>query len=283
MSSWPVFKLNPGRQNIFLSYRCVMVLLCFIRHAESVSNVMRNHDMAGSRDVRDPALSEEGRHAAEAYGPVLQRILEARGFDLGNTVFASSALQRAKQTLAKLFPGRESTVLPYFGEDGSIPENTPASQTYKAPNLNRTLRSLPSDRNCVIVGHGSFLTSTVWFKITETSRAKLHNLDAFIVSGDYRQDAPVRSEKALFAAKSYIDLPFKRSRINRMRVGSKTSRNKTRRNRNKNRNKTRRQRGGMSLGFFSPGAQMIGMSPYATGRGLEVSNDSWARETLART
>ena len=243
---------------------------------------MRYRNMDGSKNVRDPELSAEGRHAAEAYGPVLQRILEARGFDLGNTVFASSALQRAKQTLAKLFPGRESTVLPYFGENGAIPENTPVNQTYKSPNLNRTLRSLPPDRNCVIVGHGGFLTSTVWFKITETTRAKLHNLDAFIVSGDYRQDAPVRSEKALFAAKSYIDLPFKRSRINRMRTRSKTSRNKTRRNRNKTR-RNRRQHGGMSLGFFSPGAQMIGMSPYATGRGLEISNDSWARETLART
>lgn len=260
-----------------------MVLLCFIRHAESVSNVMRYRNVDGSKNVRDPALSEEGRHAAEAYGPVLQRILESRGFDLGNTVFASSALQCAKQTLAKLFPDRESTVLPYFGEYGAIPENTPATKTYKAPNLNRTLRSLPPDRNCVIVGHGGFLTSTVWLKITETTRAKLHNLDAFIVSGEYREGAPVRSEKALFAAKSYVDLPFKRSRLNTMRTRSKTGRNKTHRNRNKNRNKTHRQRGGMSLGYYSPGAQMIGMSPYATGRGLEVSNDSWAREMLART
>ena len=260
-----------------------MVLLCFIRHAESVSNVMRYRNMDGSKNVRDPELSAEGRHAAEAYGPVLQRILEDRGFDLSNTVFASSALQRAKQTLNKLFPSRESTVLPYFGEYGAIPENTPATQTYKAPNLNRTLRSLPPDRNCVIVGHGGFLTSTVWFKITETNRAKLHNLDAFIVSGEYREGAPIRSEKALFVAKSYVDLPFKRSRLNRMRVRSranKTRTNKSKTGRNKNRNKTRRQRGGMSLGFFSPGAQMIGMSPVATGRGLEVSNGAWARGPL---
>ena len=249
---------------------------------------MRYRNMDGSKDVRDPPLSAEGERTAAAYGPVFRRILESRGFDLDNTVFASSALTRAKQTLAKLFPSRESTVLPYFGENGAIPENTPVNQTYKAPNLNRTLRSLPPDRNCIIVGHGGFLTSTVWFKITETTRAKLHNLDAFIISGEYRHDAPVRTEKSLFTAKSYVNLPFKKSRLNRMRVRSRankthTNKSKTHTNKSKtrtNKSKTRRQRGGMSLGFFSPGAQMIGMSPVATGRGLEVSNGAWARGPL---
>lgn len=249
---------------------------------------MRDQGIEGSQDVRDPALSREGALEVEAYGPAFRQILASRGFDLDNTFFASSGLRRARQTLDALVPGREHTVLPLFGENGKVPENTPTGQSYRAPNLNRTIVSLPN-RDCVIVGHGSFLSSTVWPKMTGTQRSKLRNLDAFIVTGEYRK-GPVRSEKSLFVVKTYVELPFKMPRLNRMSQSrkSQTKRKSVNQSRRKSRrqSKTRRQSkqtGGMSLGFFSPGAQEFGTSPTMTGRGLEMSDGTWARVETVKT
>jgi broad specificity phosphatase PhoE len=236
--------------------------LVFIRHSHSISNEMRELGDSGSQDVRDPGLSKKGLQEAKAYGPRLRRLLMKQGIDLRTATFASSPLQRARQTLGILFPGRHGKILPLFGENGAIPENTPAGQKYQRPDLEHTLTEVKRlGETVVIVGHGSFLTSTVWPALVGTQHSKFHNLDGFIVTPEGITDIP------------------KMNSHSRMRA-------RTRRNRKlKKQRRTRKQRqsgGGLPLAYFSPGS-MQGYEHAPSGRGLESSNDSWVRTALKST
>jgi phosphohistidine phosphatase SixA len=215
---------------------------------------MRDQGLDGSQ-LRDPGLSKEGEVVVELYGPILRKRLEAEGINLDTAIYASSPLRRAKQTLAALFPGKRGVRLPLFGEHGNIPENTPAGQTYQKPNLAKTLRQIKSDRDIIIVGHGSFLTSTVWPSFAKKEHEKFKNLDAFIVEGP-----------------KIKDLPFRMARRNR----------KTRSRRSRNRKTRRNQRGGFPLAMYQSGAQFEGTSPTMTGRDLVSSTDVMVRSGLGR-
>lgn len=231
--------------------------ICFIRHAESVANVMREHGESGSQDVRDPPLSAKGLRDAKAYGSTIRAILEKNGFDLRTCQVASSPLQRARQTVGALFPSKQALVVPSFGENGVIPENTPAGRPYQAPNFNTTMQWIKSlHTDVVIVGHGSFLRQSL------QQSQKVKNLDAFILDGRLKS------------------VPFSKMVKRGTRKRSSRSRKQSRK---QNRTRNRNQYGGYPLAMYSPGAQMHGTSPTVTGVGIGHSNDSWARTTIERT
>jgi len=234
--------------------------ICFIRHAESVANVMREHGEPGSQDVRDPPLSAKGLRDAKAYGSTMRTILEKNGFDLRTCQVASSPLQRARQTVGALFPSKQALVVPSFGENGVIPENTPAGRPYQAPNFTKTMQWIKRlGTDVVVVGHGSFLRQSL------QQSQKVKNLDAFILEDDRLKSVP-------FSKMVKLGRSRKRSTIRRRR-SQKQSRNQ----------RTAKQYGGYPLAMYSPGAQMHGTSPTATGVGIGSSNDSWARNTIERT
>ena len=234
--------------------------LVFIRHSHSISNEMRDIGEPGSQDVRDPGLSKKGLQEARAYGPKLRSLLKTH-IDLSKATFASSPLLRARQTLGLLFPGSVKKVLPLFGENGAIPENTPAGQTYQTPDLKKTLAEVRRlGDTVVIVGHGSFLTSTVWPAFVGTHHSKFHNLDGFIVTPEGITEIPHLS----------------RMTLRKTRIKKKYTKRTRRHRRQKQRG------GGLPLAYFSPGSTQ-GYAHGSTGRGLEGSNDTWARTALNST
>ena len=257
-----------------------MVTITFIRHGPSVSNEMREAGKAGSQDVLDPPLSTKGMAAAKAYGPSLQRRLKRAGVDLTRARFASSELRRARDTAKALFPEKSVIVLGSFAENGAVPENTPEGHPYAAPNLQKTLEHLEAlsigfgHYNFVVVGHGSFLTNTVWPTLTGTEHTKFRNLDAFTVKGTFT--------KTGFETREFIDLPYKKQRPTQMKKTSRKTFRKTSRNVKKTKTKrsfTRSQRGGYPLAMYNPGGQFVGTT--SSGGSLGAS-DSWIRAPLTR-
>lgn len=234
--------------------------LVFIRHSHSISNEMRDLDKPGSQDVRDPGLSKKGMQEAKAYGPQLRRLLQTHGVDLSKAVFASSPLRRARQTLGLLFPGRRGKILTTFGENGAIPENTPAGQRYQKPDLEKTLTEVKQlGDTIIIIGHGSFITSTVWPTFVGTHHNKFQNLDAFTVD--------------TFRPTIVYEFPH----LSRMTL------RKTKKTVRKRRKTQRRQRGGgFPLSYFSPGDTQ-GYAHAPSGHGLEGSNSTWVRTALNST
>jgi broad specificity phosphatase PhoE len=239
-------------------------MLVFIRHSHSISNEMRDLDEPGSQDVRDPGLSKKGVQEARAYGPQLRKLLTKHGIDLKTATFASSPLRRARQTLGLLFPHKSAKVLPQFGENGNIPENTPAGQQYQKPSLNHVLDQVKSLGDTIIVGHGSFLTSTVWPTLAGTQHRKFHNLDAFIVTPEGVTDIS------------------KLSGYSRMRATRRLRKNKQRRQKTRKTRQRKQRGGGLPLAYFSPGATQ-GYDHAPSGRGLESSNSTWVRTALNST
>ena len=222
---------------------------------------MRDQGLDGSQ-LRDPGLSREGKVVVEAYGPTLRKKLKEEGVNLDTAIYASSPLRRAKQTLAALFPGERGVLLPLFGENGRIPENTPAGQTYQKPDIIKALTHISSldklatGKDIIVVGHGSFLTTEVWPAFSKKRHEKFKNLDAFIVKGPKIKDLPVRM------------------------VLRKT---RTKRSKHRKTRKTRtNQRGGFPLAMYQSGAQFDGTSPTMTGRDLVTSTDVMVRSGLGR-
>ena len=171
------------------------IKLALIRHSKSCANHMRALSKAfenASQQLRDPGLTRIGNQMAELYGPVLQQRLVAAGFDISRLVVGASALRRAKETAAHLFPGVVVQVMPHLTEHGAIPENTPrAGLNGRKPDWSAFIRYLcetvpkgQSECHMVIVGHGGYLRTEVWSALTGRSKPHMGNLDAFIVEGD---------------------------------------------------------------------------------------------------
>ncbi len=151
--------------------------------------------VAESQELRDPHLSVIGRRMADTYGPTIRAKAAAAGFDLETATIGSSALHRAKETAALLFPAAAAagrlTVFPHLTEHGRIPENTPRRHTHTRPDWRAFLRHLRVHRatseqaaaEFIAVGHGSYLRS-VWRELTGRSWSSFHNLDAFVIEGD---------------------------------------------------------------------------------------------------
>jgi broad specificity phosphatase PhoE len=179
------------------------IKLLLIRHSKSCANLLREHGarvhhtrtrkaiFSASQKVRDPGLTAIGRKMAESYGPALRSKVTSAGFDLDTATIGSSALRRAKETAALLFPTASLTVFPHLTEHGRIPENTPKRHVHTRPDWNAFLRHLRVDRatseqasaQFIIVGHGSYLRE-VWQELTGKPWPVFHNLDSFVIEGD---------------------------------------------------------------------------------------------------
>ena len=291
------------------------IKLVLIRHSKSCSNLVRdiareitpihlqkfakgevdwsNPVVKISQQVRDPGLTSVGRRMASVYSAQLQRRLKDAGINLDRAIIGSSALRRAKETAALLFPEHKRIVFPHLTEHGKLPENTPRGPHKSRPDwrafIEHICDKIVDDCDLVIVGHGSYLKA-VWADITGEKPAHLHNLDGFIVDGaideghlhvskatkipyDHGVDAdaadkcPAPEDHHFVARKlaAHTKKMVKRSRHSRRRSG---------------------QRGGagMPLAWYQPGAQM--RAPYiaeATGEGAAGSTPGWARTGLAQT
>jgi phosphohistidine phosphatase SixA len=262
----------------------VRIKLFLMRHSKSCCNHIRHDanvkDIPLSQEIRDPALSAEGRRVAALYGPMLQRRLEAAGFDIDGATILTSTLQRAKETASLVF-GRPSRTIDSFTENGAIPENTPGSTGYKKPNWPTVVQQLASvaanGDSVVAVGHGSYLGS-LWPVLTGSSRKKrLNNLDGILLdmtvspSGHY----VVHGHRELLIPKAIqakdrgdqcsIADTRKIAALNKMGHRQKKSR---RQRKSRNQRNQRNQSGGyasMPLGFHQAGAQFAGTFPYPTG------------------
>ena len=173
----------------------IRIKLALIRHSRSCANHMRSlgdHLEHASQQLRDPGLTLIGRQMADLYGPVLQHRLVTAGVDTARLVVGASALRRAKETAALLFPGHVVQVMPHLTEHGAIPENTPrAGLAGRNPDWSAFIRYLcatvpkgQSECHMAIVGHGGYLRTEVWSSLTGRMKPAMGNLDAFIVEGD---------------------------------------------------------------------------------------------------
>ena len=227
----------------------------FLRHGHSKSNEMRDRGEPGSQDVGDPGLSKKGVSETRAYRVSIHRLLKSYGLDLKTAVVASSPLRRAQETARFLFPGKVKTVLPFFGENGAIPENTPTGKRYQTPDLDKTLETVKRlGDTVIIVGHGSFLTSVVWPTMVGTTHNKFHNLDGFLLEGT-----------------SVTEIPYlSRMKYRKTKNAKKNSRLRTRR---------KKQRGGgLPWAFFRP--EETSAYTHITNSRDVHSNDSWVRTPL---
>jgi broad specificity phosphatase PhoE len=288
------------------------IRLALIRHSKSCSNLVRDsakthkgdidwaHPIAKiSQQIRDPGLTAVGRRMASVYSPTLQTRLTAAGLNIDRAIVGSSALRRAKETAALLFPEHSRIVFPHLTEHGALPENTPRGAHKSRPDwrafIEHLCDTIVGDCDIIIVGHGSYLKS-VWADITGVT-ASLHNLDGFIVDGTIDSgrlhvskttkipydhgvnmeiaDKCATSEDHHFVARKLAAHTKKMAR-----------RSTTSKRRSYKHNGSRRQRGGagMPLAWYQPGAQM--RAPYiaeATGTAAAASTAGWARTGLAQT
>lgn len=289
-----------------------MVKLFLIRHSKSCANLVRyiagteelTHPLvAASQQIRDPPLSSVGERMAADYGSTLRRRLAAAGIDITGprTVVGSSQLQRARQTVALLFPSqrRRLVTLPHFTEHGALPENTPAGTRYRRPDWDALVAHLHREYvdadAFVIVGHGSFLRSAVWPAVTGTKRSKpFANLDGILVSGEFEGAGRLRVDDVTVipytgavnphTALDTCPLPqqMKMKTAATRRMGRHSSRHSSR----SRKTQKRRQHGGgvgMPLAYFKDGAQMQGTTSMPTGTGLTESTSAWARTALPQT
>lgn len=233
---------------------------------------------------------------ATLYGPQLRKHLAANGVNVDAAVIGSSPLRRAKQTARLLFGVERPHTYAFFGEHGHIPENTAEGLAYTKPNWPAFLRTVHArllidgagHRTAIIVGHGSFLRTTVWPAISGSPfKGRVHNLDAFVVRGRFNCDgafAPDRLSATYIPytgtvkphAADSCALPAKISADSRM---TRYTRSRASRSRSVT------QRGGyvgMPLAYFKDGAQMQGTSVEPTGVGLGGSTSAWAREPIAQ-
>jgi broad specificity phosphatase PhoE len=179
------------------------IKLLLIRHSKSCANLIREkvarirHTrkrkalFSASQNMRDPGLTVIGQRMAKSYGSTLRAKAQTAGFDLDTATIGSSALRRAKETAALLFPAASRTVFPHILEHGLISENTPTRHAHTTPDWDAFLKHLRVHRatsaqtaaQFIVVGHGSYLRE-VWRELTGRPWTAFHNLDAFVLEGD---------------------------------------------------------------------------------------------------
>ena len=176
------------------------VRLVLLRHSKSCANLARErapphergvgskHPAArASESMRDPPLTRTGFARAERYRPVIQERLRRLGFEVAEARVGSSALLRARQTAALLFPNKELVVFRGLGELGAVPENTPAGQRYAKPSWGAFLREAAAlttgsgAHDIVAVAHGSFM-KTVLETLTGKAVPRFSNMGGFMLT-----------------------------------------------------------------------------------------------------
>lgn len=270
------------------------IKLFLMRHSKSCSNHVREEEESDdrasviSKGIRDPGLSFRGTRNAKRYGPVLRKRLASEGFIAGEALIAASTLRRAQVTAFLVF-GRSPRVVPWFAENGQIPENTPEGSRYTAPNWSSFLAHLSTQvsegDSVVVVGHGSYLRS-LWPRLTGTPRsARLNNLDGILL------DATISATG--LRVHSFKEIPYTGASFTSASVEDRCSTEDNRkigtlRRGMVHRHKTvRKQKGGngstgMPLAYFQDGAQMKGTFGEMTGVGLANPTAAWVRPPLSQ-
>ena len=230
---------------------------------------------------------------------MLRKRLASTGFDTDNALVAASTLRRAQSTAFLVF-GRSPRVVPWFAENGQIPENTPEGSRYTAPNWSSFLAHLSTQvgegDSVVVVGHGSYLRS-LWPRLTGSEKAdRLNNLDGILLDADITATGlRVHSFKEIpYTGSSFVSAKDQCSiedtrKIGALRRGMVHEHNSVRNQKSvRNHKITRKQKGGngsagMPLAYFQDGAQMKGTFGEMTGVGLANPTTAWVRPPLSQT
>jgi len=224
---------------------------------------------------------------------VLRRRLTSAGVDTDTALVAASTLRRAQSTAFLVF-GRSPRVVPWFAENGQIPENTPEGRRYTAPKWSSFLAHLSTQvgegDSVIVVGHGSYLRS-LWPRLTGSEKTeRLNNLDGILLEADI--------SAAGLRVHSFKEIPYTgpvsasvedqcstedNKKIGALRRGMNHEHNSVR-----NRKPGRKQKGGngsagMPLAYFQDGAQMKGTFGEMTGVGLANPTANWVRPPLSQT
>jgi hypothetical protein len=208
---------------------------------------------------------------AELYGPTLQDKLRSLGIDLDTAIIGSSALGRAKETAALLFPESRLQVIPHFTEHGAIPENTPAGGLNHKPDWAAFLKHLATlpGRQFVIVGHGSYIKSVV-------KRSAFKNLEAVLLTGSLTSAGRltgIRITSIPYTGQISATMPGDKCALPTKIAAQVKAMSR----------KTRKQRGGaynMPLAYFHNGAQFHGTTADPTGVGIGAASSTWARSPI---
>lgn len=272
------------------------IKLFLMRHSKSCCNHIR-HDVEKrgsgsatarlSQQIRDPALSVEGRRTAIRYAPTLRHSLAAAGFNVEGARVLCSKLRRAKETAGLVF-GR-STPIDHFTENGVMPENTPADSAYQKPDWSRFIQELAriaKDGDSVaVVGHGSYLGS-LWPLLTGHERtSRLNNLDGILLDIEISTGHVFKHREILCPLKAKdrddkctVDDTRKIAALSKRMTRKQITRTRTRTNK-------RRQQGGasMPLGFHQAGAQFAGTTGYPTGDQTVFPTEGLIRNPLRQT
>jgi hypothetical protein len=223
---------------------------------------------------------------ARAYGPTLQAKLKTLGIDLDTAIIGSSALGRAKETAALLFPSHANSlqVMPHFTEHGAIPENTPSDGLRHKPDWPAFLKHLATlpGHQFVIVGHGSYIKSVV-------NRGAFKNLEAVIMTGTLTPSGKLTSVIKSIPYTGAIQattpgdtcaLPVKiAAQVKAM--GRHTRKHRKSRSQSKSRSLQRGAGYTMPLAYFQNGAQFHGTTADPTG--LNIGSGAWARSPIQQT
>jgi len=248
-----------------------------MRHSKSCNNHIRS-TVDFSQEVRDPALSTEGRRVAALYGPHLQQLLTDTGFDVKAARICSSTLRRAKETAALVF-GRKSQCIAHFTENGVIPENTPEGSRYIEPNWPSVVKQLSKETSdgdsVVIVGHGSYLRS-LWPALTGAPRKEhLNNLEGILLD----ITAHPSGRATVHGYREFPCPPEYRATDHQDRCTVADTRKIAALHK-----KMRKQRGGMPQGYHQPGAQFVHTSSIPTGVATVFPTDgAFVRAPLSQT
>lgn len=255
-----------------------------MRHSKSCSNHLRSEGVEElSQQIRDPGLTAIGQKMVDSYCASLQKKLTDVGFDLDTAIIGSSALLRAKQTAAGLFPGRQIVTIPHFVEYGAIPENTPregATHNPSWPDVVKWMRrNLPDNGQMIAVGHGSYLRS----EVGPVVNGRLNNLDGFLLDMEITPSGwrilnrrRIDYDGRVQAGKSG-DRCILPTDIAKIAAHTKMHRSTQR--------KRYTQRGSgytMPAAYYHQGAQMYNTSPHETGTDYARPNGEWIRPPLAQ-
>jgi len=243
-----------------------------------------------SQGLRDPGLTAEGTRVAALYGPSLLGKLKDYGFNINNYMVGSSFLRRARETARLVFRCRSPISMAHFTENGAIPENTPATQSYAPPNWDRFTAHLSTlvheGASVAVVGHGSFLGS-LWQAFTgRVLKNRLDNLDGILLDIDVSKNGSHVHGVQEILCSVHVDPSVDKCKVGDQQKIASLRRSMASKRQQRRSQKQRNQRGGngcagMPLGYFQPGAQMVGTSGSPTGAGLAGVSDGWVRTPLA--
>lgn len=187
--------------------RLAPVRIFVIRHSKSCSNLAReaapltargqgssHPDVLASENLKDPGLTFAGRALADGYRAKLHRRLARLGFEVSAMRSGASPLLRARQTAKLLFPNSRVEVFTGLGEEGEVPENTPAGQRYARPNWDLFLQAVAAlamqegAHDIAVVAHGSFIRRVVSSLTREPKMPRLCNLSGFLLTCRLHRD-----------------------------------------------------------------------------------------------